>query len=124
MGLRPPTVAATLAAVVALLCDAEFPVASNNQLNPRRQPSQDRSRDRVERILEATAVLLENTPVDKLTTAAIAEQAEVPIGSVYQYFPNKLAILAELARRVMEAVDKRVAELVEGDFGVLPWRWV
>ena len=92
-----------------------------DQLTPRRRPSQERSRDRVERILDATAALLGDTPVDRLTTAAIAEQAGVPIGSVYQYFPNKLAVLAELARRVMEQVDEKTASLIAEDFGVLPW---
>jgi AcrR family transcriptional regulator len=93
----------------------------SDQLTPRRRPSQERSRDRVERILDATAALLEETPVDKITTAAIAERAGVPIGSVYQYFPNKLSVLAELARRVMENVDLKTASLIAGDFGVLPW---
>ena len=60
-------------------------------------------------------------PVDKITTAAIAEKAGVPIGSVYQYFPNKLAVLAEVARRVMEEVDLKTASLIAEDFGVLPW---
>ncbi len=93
----------------------------SDPLTPRRRPSQDRSRDRVERILEATARLLGEMPVDKITTAAIAETANVPIGSVYQYFPNKLAVLAELARRVMERVDAATASLIAEDFGVLPW---
>jgi AcrR family transcriptional regulator len=75
----------------------------------------------VERILDATASLLGETSVDKITTAAIAEKAGVPIGSVYQYFPNKLAVLAQLARRVMESVDLRTASLIAEDFGVLPW---
>ncbi len=92
-----------------------------DQLTPRRKPSQERSRDRVERILDATAALLVDTSADKITTAAIAETAGVPIGSVYQYFPNKLAILAELARRVMEEVDLKTASLIAEDFGVLPW---
>jgi len=92
-----------------------------DQLTPRRKPSQERSRDRVERILDATAALLIDTAADKITTAAIAETAGVPIGSVYQYFPNKLAILAELARRVMEEVDVKTASLIAADFGVLPW---
>ena len=92
-----------------------------DQLAPRRRPSQERSRDRVERILDATAALLGDAPVDKITTAAIAEEAGVPIGSVYQYFPNKLAVLAELARRVMEQVDLKTTSLIAEDFGVLPW---
>ncbi|MGB5368262.1 MAG: TetR/AcrR family transcriptional regulator, partial [Polyangiales bacterium] len=92
-----------------------------DQLTPRRKPSQERSRERVERILDATSALLGGRPVDKITTAAIAETAGVPIGSVYQYFPNKLAVLAELARRVMEEVDLKTASLIAEDFGVLPW---
>ncbi len=92
-----------------------------DQLSPRRKPSQERSRDRVERILDATAALLTETSVDKITTAAIAEEARVPIGSVYQYFPNKLAVLAQLARRVMAEVDMKTASLIAEDFGVLPW---
>lgn len=75
----------------------------------------------MERILEATAQLLGQMPVDKITTAAIAETASVPIGSIYQYFPNKLAVLADLARRVMEKVDSTTASLIAEDFGVLPW---
>ena len=75
----------------------------------------------MERILDATAQLLGQMPVDKITTAAIAATAGVPIGSVYQYFPNKLAVLAELARRVMEKVDSTTASLIAEDFGVLPW---
>jgi AcrR family transcriptional regulator len=93
----------------------------SDQLTPRRKPRQERSRDRVERILEATAALLGDTPADKITTAAIAEKAGVPIGSVYQYFPNKLSVLAELARQVMEQVDLETASLIAEDFGVLPW---
>lgn len=92
-----------------------------DQLSPRRKPSQERSRDRVERILDATASLLSEMAVDKITTAAIAEKAGVPIGSVYQYFPNKLAVLAQLARRVMAEVDMKTASLIAEDFGVLPW---
>jgi AcrR family transcriptional regulator len=93
----------------------------SDQLSPRRRPSQERSRDRVERILDATVSLLRDMPVDKITTAAIAASAGVPIGSVYQYFPNKLSVLAELARRVMEEVDVKTASLIAEDFGVLPW---
>lgn len=95
--------------------------AKSDQLAPRKKPTQERSRDRVERILDATAALLGETPVDKITTAAIAEMAGVPIGSVYQYFPNKLSVLAELARRVMAEVDRKTASLIAEDFGVLPW---
>jgi AcrR family transcriptional regulator len=76
-----------------------------NAITPRRTPTQQRGREKVDRILESAAILLAELPFEKVTTGAIAERAGVPIGSVYQYFPNKLAVLAELARRAMEEVD-------------------
>ena len=57
----------------------------------------------------------------RATTNKIAERAGVSVGSLYQYFPNKLAVLAQLARRVMESVDMRTASLIAEEFGVLPW---
>src|SRR5262245_33246610 len=62
-------------------------------------PVQGRSRDTVEAILEATADILVRHGYAKLTTNRIAERAGVNIASVYQYFPGKEAIVAELRRR-------------------------
>lgn len=90
-------------------------------LAPRRVPIQSRARRRVDRILDAAAELLAERPVSELTTAAIAARAGVPIGSLYQYFPNKLAVLAALARRVMDKVDAATERAVHGARG-LPWR--
>lgn len=67
--------------------------------NPRKQPLQSRSGETVNAIIEATARILESEGRDRLTTNHIAEKAGVSIGSLYQYFPNKEAILAELLRR-------------------------
>jgi AcrR family transcriptional regulator len=68
-------------------------------LNPRRAPSQSRSRDTVEAIVEAAAQVFERHGYAAGTTNRIAERAGVSIGSLYQYFPNKDAILVELTRR-------------------------
>ena len=57
-------------------------------------------------ILEATAEILEEDGVDALNTNLIAQRAGVSVGAVYQYFPNKAAILTMLGRREMEAVRK------------------
>ena len=65
----------------------------------RKQPSQERSRHTVDAILEAAARILEGGGPQALTTNAIAERACVSPGSLYQYFPDKHAILAELIRR-------------------------
>jgi AcrR family transcriptional regulator len=69
------------------------------KLSPRKQPRQDRSRATVEAVLEATTDILIREGYAKLTTNRIAERAGVNIASLYQYFPGKEAIVAELRRR-------------------------
>lgn len=73
----------------------------------RRQPVQERSRRRVERIRAAALELLETQGVDAVTTRAIAQRAEVPVATVYQFFPNRDAILQEI---VTDHLDRRDAE--------------
>ncbi|MFK5979236.1 MAG: TetR/AcrR family transcriptional regulator [Rhizobiaceae bacterium] len=84
---------------------------------PRKLPLQTRSGETVYAIIEATARILESEGCDGLTTNHIAERAGVSIGSLYQYFPNKQAILAELLRKersiLLEDV-KQVASNAEG----------
>jgi AcrR family transcriptional regulator len=63
---------------------------------PRKRPRQPRARATVDAILLATAQLLRTDGPARLTTNRIAERAGVSIGSLYQYFPNKRAVLAEL----------------------------
>jgi AcrR family transcriptional regulator len=69
------------------------------RLSPRKTPRQERSRATVEALLEATADILIRQGYAKLTTNRIAERAGVNIASLYQYFPGKDAIVAELRRR-------------------------
>jgi len=66
---------------------------------PRKRPRQERSRFTVEAILEAAADILVRDGYDKLTTNRIADRAGVNVASLYQYFPGKEAIVAELRRR-------------------------
>jgi len=68
-------------------------------IEPRKRPRQDRSQAVVETILAATQALLLQNGLPKLTTNGIAAEAGLSIGSLYQYFPNKEAIVLELARR-------------------------
>lgn len=63
---------------------------------PRKRPRQTRSKATVETILEATARVLIAEGFDGLTTNAVAEAAGVSIGSLYQYFPNKEALVAAM----------------------------
>jgi AcrR family transcriptional regulator len=75
----------------------------------RRQPVQERSRKRVERILASALNLLNAGGADAVTTRAIASAAGIPVATVYQFFPNREAILVELleaflARRDVEGL--------------------
>lgn len=72
------------------------------QLTPpaaRRAPTQLRSRERVERLLAIAAALIAEQGSDQLRMSDIAERAGVSIGSLYQYFPDKAAIIRTLAER-------------------------
>ncbi|ANE76362.1 TetR/AcrR family transcriptional regulator [Dickeya solani] len=67
--------------------------------NPRKTPVQARSRATVDAIIQASAYILNRYGWESLTTNAIAERAGVNISSLYQFFPNKEAIINELQRR-------------------------
>ncbi|WP_417429169.1 TetR/AcrR family transcriptional regulator [Kiloniella sp.] len=71
----------------------------------RRLPAQQRSKQRVERILLAASTLLTTSSVDKLTTRRISELADVNIATLYQFFPNKEAIIFALYQRWLSEMD-------------------
>jgi AcrR family transcriptional regulator len=93
----------------------------SESLERRRVPSQERAKVRVENILAATRELLLESGIGAVTTARVAERAGVPVGSVYQYFPNKKAILAALYEEylsgVRAVVDEFAAQLPTSE----PW---
>ncbi|GAB4374679.1 MAG: TetR/AcrR family transcriptional regulator [Elainellaceae cyanobacterium] len=68
----------------------------------RRQPKQARSQERVHHILDVSEQLFIKLGYHQTTTRAIAAQAKVPVGSLYQFFPDKEAILKALANRYFE----------------------
>ncbi|GAA4239498.1 TetR family transcriptional regulator [Actinomadura meridiana] len=84
----------------------------------RRRPAQRRSVERVQRMLDACADILDEDGYDGLTTTRIAQRADVAIGSVYQFFPDKRAVAQALALRNLEEFGDRVStRLAEGGFG-------
>ncbi|CAL9399330.1 MULTISPECIES: TetR/AcrR family transcriptional regulator [Streptomyces] len=87
----------------------------------RRAPVQRRSAERLTRILDACADLLDEVGYDALSTRAVAERAGVPIGSVYRFFGNKRQMADALAQRNLERYSERVTERLReaGDGG---WR--
>ena len=63
---------------------------------PRKLPTQGRSRETVSVILEATIRVLDEVGIDRLTTTRVATVAGVSVGTLYQYFPNRDALLDAL----------------------------
>jgi AcrR family transcriptional regulator len=83
------------------------------EISSRKSPQQARSAELVSTILEAAVQVLEKEGAQRFTTARVAEKAGVSVGSLYQYFPNKAAILfrlqsdewrqtTDLLRRILE----------------------
>jgi AcrR family transcriptional regulator len=71
-------------------------------------------------MLDACAEILDESGYDGLSTTKVAKRADVAIGSVYQFFPDKKAVAQELALRNLELFGDRVAEALAGSgFG----RW-
>jgi AcrR family transcriptional regulator len=75
---------------------------------PRKRPLQARSKQTVDAILSATSRILVKRGFDALTTNAVAEAAGVSIGSLYQYFPNKEALVGALLDHHLEAINRAV----------------
>lgn len=69
---------------------------------PRRIPSQQRGRDRFEKILSVATGLIEKNGSDALKMSEIVEKAELSFGALYQYFPDKSSIIRTLAERFNE----------------------
>lgn len=76
----------------------------------RRAPAQHRSRERLDRILAAAAKLIAKKGSDQVKMSEVADLAEISIGSLYQYFPDKSAIIRTLAERY-NAESRRCIEL-------------
>ena len=87
-----------------------MPAAGTRTTTPKRRvPRQERSRRRVEGILDAAARLVVERGVDALTTRDIAAAADAPVASLYQYFADKEDVLLALAQRDMAEMDTQVA---------------
>lgn len=80
-------------------------------LNARRQPVQQRARERTQQILDITARLLEEVGIDDLTTILIAKELGISVGSLYHYFPNKHAILFALGEHWLEQMTQAMRDI-------------
>jgi len=77
-------------------------------LSPRKKPRQARSSTTLEAIFEATIQVLLSDGIHRLTTTRVAERAGVSVGTMYQYFPHKQALLYALNERYLDLVAERV----------------
>src|SRR5271154_1493970 len=77
---------------------------SSVMLEPRKQPVQARSAASVDAILEATTQVLLSVGKERLTTTKVASRAGVSVGTLYQYYPNKSALLQGALIRHLDEV--------------------
>ena len=81
----------------------------------RRKPHQARATETVAAILEGAAQILESGGLAAFTTNAVAERAGVSIGTLYQYFGDKGALLRAIAQQEVQATLAKVAKALEGE---------
>lgn len=81
------------------------------RLEPRKTPVQARSTASVDAILEATVQVLLELGKERLTTTRVAQRAGVSIGTLYQYFPNKSALLQAALRSHLEDVVTAIEQV-------------
>lgn len=76
----------------------------------RNEPVQARSTARLTALLDAAASIVDEIGFERLTTAMVAERAGASIGTVYRYFPDRIALLQALGSRNLERVLSRIGE--------------
>ncbi|MEH6780694.1 MAG: TetR/AcrR family transcriptional regulator [Rhodoglobus sp.] len=92
-----------------------------NPANIRTQPVQERSAERINVLLDAAAVLLDEVGIDALTTSDVSKRANSSVGVIYRYFPNIQSLLRGLAERNFKkyraglnaTLDKRATNALE-----------
>jgi AcrR family transcriptional regulator len=92
------------------------------QVEPKKEPSQERSRRMVRRILDASLVVLRRSGVEGFTINHVASEAGVSVASVYQFFPNKLAIIYRLYKDWLADVADHVETAVAHTEKSKNWR--
>ncbi len=81
----------------------------------RNEPVQARSTARLTALLDAAAAVVDEIGFERLTTAMVAERAGASIGTVYRYFPDRIALLQALGARNLERVLTRVSDEVQSN---------
>jgi AcrR family transcriptional regulator len=92
-----------------------MPVRQKPQISSRKQPQQARSNELVTAVLEAAIQVLAKEGAARFTAARVADKAGVSVGSLYQYFPNKAAILFRLQADEWRQTAQLLRDILEGD---------
>ncbi|WP_245861379.1 TetR/AcrR family transcriptional regulator [Compostimonas suwonensis] len=79
----------------------------------RNEPVQQRSAQRLDTLLDAAAVVVDEIGIDRITTAMVAERSGASIGTVYRYFPDRVAVLQALRDRAVLRFRERVIEEIQ-----------
>lgn len=98
---------------------AEYPTVG--ALSLRNEPVQARSTARLAGLLDAAAAVIDELGYERLTTAMVAERAGASIGTVYRYFPDRIAVLQALAARNLERTLAQITHEI-GDAKHDSWR--
>ncbi|MEW1933554.1 TetR/AcrR family transcriptional regulator [Rhodococcus sp. NPDC079359] len=94
--------------------------AQTQELMPRRRPTQERSQRKFDALLQASRELLSDVGFESFTCEEVASRAELPIGTLYQFFANKYVIVCELNRQDLVGVQQELAEF-DGEVPSLDW---
>lgn len=79
--------------------------AKKRSIQPRKRPEQKRAKDKVQLILDTTMEMLKEQNINGMTTNKIAQTAGINVATLYQYFPNKQAIIYAVYQRWLEQVS-------------------
>lgn len=90
-----------------------MPRRATPEVSSRKSPKQARSANLVDAVLEAAVQVLRDEGAGRFTTARVAERAGVSVGSLYQYFPNKAAILFRLQSDEWRSTTAMLREILE-----------
>jgi AcrR family transcriptional regulator len=85
--------------------------AATLPLSLRRTPNQTRARETMDAILQAAAAEIERDGLDRLTTKRIASAAGVSVGGLYEYFPNKEAVVFALVKQWLDRIYQALDDL-------------
>jgi AcrR family transcriptional regulator len=107
--------------VIAPMPLSQLMVPVISQVGARREAAQSRSQDKMARVLDATAALLDQNGAEAVTTTAVAAKAAVSVGWLYNFFDDRQSLLEEVMVTGLVDLDARL-ELVDFSLASPGWR--